>query len=138
MYAMVGTRPDLAQAVSIVSKYLESPKKIHCGLVKHLFKYLRSSNYSLYYIPQNGDVKLKAYGDAAYANQDGTKSTSGYLMKINNCPVSWNSQRQSLVALSTAESELIAAVSACKISDLVQATSQGSILRRRKRSISRK
>jgi hypothetical protein len=34
MYAMIGTRPDLAVAVSVVSKYLDKPTKTHCELVK--------------------------------------------------------------------------------------------------------
>ena len=29
MYAMLGTRPDLATAVSVVSKYLDKPKPTH-------------------------------------------------------------------------------------------------------------
>ena len=41
MYAMLGTRPDLATAVSVVSKYLDKPKPTHVKLVQHILKYLQ-------------------------------------------------------------------------------------------------
>ena len=43
MYAMLGTRPDLATAVSVVSKYLDKPKSTHVKLVQHILKYLRTN-----------------------------------------------------------------------------------------------
>ena len=46
MYAMLGTRPDLATAVSVVSKYLDKPKPTHVILVQHIMKYLQTNqNY---------------------------------------------------------------------------------------------
>ncbi len=35
MFAMVGTRPDISYAIGIVSKYSQSPKRIHCTVVRH-------------------------------------------------------------------------------------------------------
>ncbi len=43
MYAMTGTRLDIAFAISVVSKFLSRPKKIHCDMVRHIFKYLRGN-----------------------------------------------------------------------------------------------
>ena len=34
MYAMVCTRPDIAQAVSVVSKYMANPRKEHWNAIK--------------------------------------------------------------------------------------------------------
>jgi hypothetical protein len=34
MYAATGTRPDIAAAVGIVSRYLSNPKTIHCDMVR--------------------------------------------------------------------------------------------------------
>ena len=39
---------------------------------------------------------------------DERKSTTGYIIKVNDCVVSWVSKKQSTVALSTAEAEYIA------------------------------
>jgi len=50
MYAMLGTRPDLATAVSVVSKYLEKPKPSHIKLVQNILKYLLvNKNFQLQY-----------------------------------------------------------------------------------------
>jgi hypothetical protein len=43
MYAMVGTRPDIAAAVSVVSRYLEKPKKVHCEIAMRIWRYLKSN-----------------------------------------------------------------------------------------------
>ena len=44
-------------------------------------------------------------------NLDDRKSTSGYLFVINGGPVSWTSEKQSSVALFTAEAEYMALAS---------------------------
>src|SRR5205809_5275806 len=41
MYAMVCTRPDLAFAVSTVSRFMSDPGKQHWEAVKWIFRYLR-------------------------------------------------------------------------------------------------
>jgi hypothetical protein len=61
MYAMLGTRPDLAVAVSIVCKFLEKPKPTHIKLVQHILQYLRVNlNLNLSYQP-HGPIKLTCY-----------------------------------------------------------------------------
>lgn len=111
MYAMTGTRPDLAAAVSIVSRYLENPKKIHCDLVRHIYQYVKSNlDYKLLFKSESQVPVLTGYVDAAYGNREGFRSTSGYAFMLNNSLISWYSGRQSIVAQSTAESEYYAAV----------------------------
>jgi hypothetical protein len=78
MYAMLGTRPDLAFSMSIVSRHLSKPTKLHCKFVIQIFKYLRKNLYELTYT--KSDNILKAYVDASYGNQIDYKSTSGYLI----------------------------------------------------------
>ena len=41
MYAMVCTRPDIAHAVGVVSRFLENPGKEHWEAVKWILRYLR-------------------------------------------------------------------------------------------------
>lgn len=43
MYAMLGTRPDIAYAVSSVSRYAANPTKAHMAAVKRIFSYLRGT-----------------------------------------------------------------------------------------------
>lgn len=114
MYAMISTRPDLAFAISVVCKFLKSPKKIHCQIVKHIYQYVRGNlNYKLYY-RSGGDPTLIGFADAAYGNNFNFKSTTGYCFLLNGGIVSWFSKMQSVVARSAAEAEYIAADEAAK------------------------
>ena len=102
MYAMVGTRFDICYAVSVVSQFLQAPKKVHCDLVRHIYLYLRGSptlklNYS-----RDSELKLEGFVDASYANHFKYASTSGYIMTLGGSAISWNSKRQPTVALSAA------------------------------------
>ena len=112
MYAMLGTRPDLAAPVSVVSQFLEKPKDIHIELVKHILKYLAGNLDRKLVYKSSGDTVLSGYVDASYANETGHKSRTGYAFLLGGSLISWNSQKQSVVAQSAAESEYYAAVSA--------------------------
>jgi hypothetical protein len=51
MYAMVCTRPDLAHAVSVVSKYMADPGKQHWNAVKWIFRYLKgTTDYGITFV----------------------------------------------------------------------------------------
>ncbi|CAA0815215.1 Uncharacterized mitochondrial protein AtMg00810 [Striga hermonthica] len=76
MYAMVCTRPDIAHAVGIVSRYLSNPGKDHWEAVKWILRYLKgSANKSLSF--DKGNTVLEGYTDADMAGDlDSRKSTS--------------------------------------------------------------
>lgn len=113
MYAMISTRPDLAVAVSVVSKYLDNYTATHCELVSHIYRYIRANlNLKLHY-QTHGSVKLEAYTDASWANDINYKSRLGYGCLIGNSLVSWYSGYQKgAPAQSSAEAEYYAAVAA--------------------------
>ena len=65
MFAMLGTRFDIATAVSVVSRYLDKPKKIHCNMVRQIFWYLRETmDHQLIY-EVGSDLTLTGYVDAS-------------------------------------------------------------------------
>ena len=113
MYAMVGTRPDLAFPLQVVCQYMQAPKRVHCQLVRHIFKYCRFNSYALEYSSEN-DMILRGWSDASYANNQDFKSTGGSCFKLGGSLLSWSSNKQNIVALSTAESELIALTAAAQ------------------------
>jgi hypothetical protein len=43
MYAMLGTRPDLAFAVSVVSRFSANPDKSHMRAVERILRYLHDT-----------------------------------------------------------------------------------------------
>ena len=50
MYAMVCTRPNIAHAMGVLSRYISKLGKKHCTSVKRVVSYLRSTtNYGLCY-----------------------------------------------------------------------------------------
>ncbi|KAL5806884.1 hypothetical protein ACOSQ4_029617 [Xanthoceras sorbifolium] len=114
MYAMVCTRPDIAQAVGAVSRYMNNPGKIHWEAVKWILRYLRgTTNKTLCF--KGGDTTLTGYVDADLAgNVDIRKSTTGYVYTLGGTAVSWVSQLQKIVALSTTEAEYVAVTEASK------------------------
>ncbi len=87
--------------------------------VKHLLRYLKGSSElgRRYSKPKNSDPMdhpnvLWGVVDSDWAGYpDSQRSTSGYTLMLNGAAVSWKSKRQSVVALSTAEAEFIAASS---------------------------
>lgn len=61
------------------------------------------------YGSSGSNIQLTGYTDADYAGwSDTRRSRSGYVFTVNNAPVSWCSKKQSVVSLSTTESEYIA------------------------------
>lgn len=50
IYIMLGTRPDIAYAVSVVSRYGSNPTPLHHRVVKRVFQYLKGTkNLQLIY-----------------------------------------------------------------------------------------
>ena len=117
MYAMLGSRPDIAYSTSFLASFSENPKATHWTAAKRILRYLKSTaNEGLLY---NGNSKdrgeLICYVDSDFAGDiDSRRSTSGYVVMYNGAPIVWKSQKQPTVALSTTEAEFIAACYACR------------------------
>ena len=117
MYAMVCTRPDIAHAVGVLSRFMSNPGKEHWTTVKRVFRYLHgTSDYGLCYqgiLGLERMLDIHGFVDADWARDlDQRRSTSGYVFSLFGGAVSWMSKRQSVVALSTTEAEYIAATHA--------------------------
>ncbi|CAM8908670.1 unnamed protein product [Rhodiola kirilowii] len=116
MYCMLCTRPDLAFAISVLSRFMANPSENHWHAMKFLLKYLNNTkNLGLVYACNGQKSDLFGYVDSDYAsNRDNRKSTTGlFFTWFGNC-ISWKSQLQSVVALSSTEAEFIAATEAAK------------------------
>ena len=107
-FCMTCTRPDIAYAVSKLSRYLNAPTKSHLQAARHLLRCLKhTQDYCLRY-PQHGSDQVDIWVDADLGGcLDTRRSTSGRLIFYKGCLISWKSQRQSVPAKSTAEAEYI-------------------------------
>ena len=116
MYAMVCTRPDLAQAISAISKFLSNPGRSHWDAVKWIFRYLRgTTNYGLMFSRHQSVPSFVGYVDADYTRDlDDRRSTTGYMFTLSRGPICWKSMVQSLVALPTIDSEYMVVAKAAK------------------------
>jgi hypothetical protein len=110
---LVNIRPDIAYVVGYVSRFMEKPTKEHFGVVKRIIRYIaRTVNYGFQYGKEE-EWKLFGYSDSDLAGDvDTRKSTSGIIFFLGYSPVSWQSQKQKVVALSSYEVEYIAAATA--------------------------
>lgn len=115
MYAMVGTRPDLAYVVGVISRFMSRPIKEHWQAVKWALRYIKSSVDTRLSFKSKGDFVVRGYCDSDYGgDRDHAKSTTGMVFTAGGNPVSWRSSLQKVVALSTTEAEYIALSEAVK------------------------
>ena len=119
LYFSVTTRPDIAQAVGVLSRYMSAPTTEHWRLAKGVLRYLASTtDHGLVFGRQTDNglrTGLKGFCDSDYAGDiDSRRSTTGYVFTYNGTAISWNSKRQPTVAASTTEAEYMAAAAAAK------------------------
>jgi len=123
MYLMIGTRPDIAAAVSIISQFASNPTILHHQAAKRIIRYIKGTiNLKLNYEEKlnYGDVRerepmLIGYSDANWGNDVNTRrSTTGYIFYLSGGAISWSSKRQATVALSSTEAEYMALTQATK------------------------
>ncbi|GJV81569.1 retrotransposon protein, putative, ty1-copia subclass [Tanacetum coccineum] len=117
MYAVRCTRPDVAFAQNITSRFQQNPGDLHWTTVKNILKYLRNTKDM--FLVYGGDLKrelrVSCYTDAGYlTDADDLKSQTGYVFVLNGGAVDWKSAKQSIFATSSAEAEYIAAFDASK------------------------
>ncbi|KAK6120548.1 hypothetical protein DH2020_045714 [Rehmannia glutinosa] len=111
---LTASRSDILHVVCLCARFQSNPKESHMSVVKRIFRYLKGTiQYGLFY-PKNENFSLKGYSDSDYAgNIDDRKSTSGSCQFLGDCLVSWFSNKQNCVSLSTAEAEYISAAFCC-------------------------
>ena len=114
------TRCDIAYAVSRASQQLSKCAKTCWGQCKKIFKYLFKHNDLGLWMPKfenpADDVPpFESFSDASFA-PTGNASQSGIILMWAGVPILWKSSRQTMIAQSTAESELIALASSLNIS----------------------
>lgn len=111
MFLALVSRPDIAYAVNVVSRFMNNYNQVHWNAVKRIIRYLKGTiNFAIEFKASANRNKLFGYSDADFAMDVCTRrSTSGYIFILAGGPISWLSQRQRAVALSTTKAEYVAA-----------------------------
>lgn len=112
LYASTKTRPDISYAVGVCAGSCHNPSNESVGDVKRTLRYLKGTkDYGIKYQKGGNVDKLDVYTDSDLGEE---RSTTGYICILNGGPVAWASKKQNSVALSSAESEFVAATEAVK------------------------
>ncbi|GJV40689.1 hypothetical protein Tco_1419129 [Tanacetum coccineum] len=86
MYAVRGTRPDVAFAQNITSRFQQNPGEPYWTAVKTIFKYLRNTKdmFLVYGGNPKAELRVDCYYDAGFeTDRDDTKSQTGYVFVLN-------------------------------------------------------
>jgi tellurite resistance protein len=104
------TRPDIAFAVNVLARHTSNPCMRHWRGAQRIMKYLKGTvDYGIFYKKNNPGATLMGYADAGYKSDKKTaRSQGGYVFTHGDAAISWKSKKQTVVATSTAHSELIA------------------------------
>ena len=90
---------------------MNNPGEAHWIACKRILRYLKGTqDTGLIFRGNNSkEFTIEAYSDADWAGDTtDRKSTTGFVIMINDSVVSWLSKKQSTIALSTAEAEYMA------------------------------
>ena len=108
------TRPDISHAVHQAARFSANPKQEHGKAVEWLCRYLAGTrDKGIIYHPK--DKSFDVYVDADFAGNwdrdeaaddaDTARSRSAFVIMYAGCPILWGSKLQTLIALSSTESE---------------------------------
>jgi len=112
---LLHTRPDLSYSVGILSRYLQEPRESHGAALKQILRYLQGTTSHGLYFKKGENAALIGYSDSSHnVDLDDGKSTGGHIFYLNDCPITWCSQKQQVVTLSSCEAEFMAATEAAK------------------------
>jgi hypothetical protein len=109
LFLAVRTRPDIAVAVSILSKHVQCPRPCHWEGVKRVLRYLKGTmSMGLTYNGEDPSPALTIYCDADWATDpEDRHSRSGVVCFLGKNLVSWSSRKQSTPSVSSCEAEYV-------------------------------
>ncbi|GJV07573.1 ribonuclease H-like domain, reverse transcriptase, RNA-dependent DNA polymerase [Tanacetum coccineum] len=110
---LLHTRPDLSYSVGLLSRFMQEPREQHMKAIRQVLRYVKGTKDHGITYKHNGGNKIHGYSDSSYGvNTQEGKGTTGIIFYYGESPISWSTQKQATVALSSCESEFIAATAA--------------------------
>ena len=81
MYAMVGTRPDIAFAVGYLGRFSSNPTEFNLNMANKCVRYLIGTQNSKISFQKNitSNLKLEIFVDTDWSGGEDRKSTTGFV-----------------------------------------------------------
>jgi hypothetical protein len=109
MYTNVCVRPDIAFSVNYLARFTVHPSAEVCRAVDRVFAYLNGTPDYGITITKGSDLELVVYSDADLAGGlNDMKSVSGVVVYLGGNLICWYSSKQSTIAQSSCEAEILA------------------------------
>ncbi|GKE00823.1 hypothetical protein Tco_1388806, partial [Tanacetum coccineum] len=109
---LTSSRPDIMFAVCAYARYQVNLKVLHLHAVKKIFRYLKGQPKLGLWYPKDSPFYLVAYTDSDYARASlDRKSTIRGCQFLRSRVISWQCNKQTVVANSIIEAEYVAASS---------------------------
>jgi hypothetical protein len=90
---MLGTRPDIAYAVLVISRFSANPTKTYISAVKRVFRYLKDTLFIGLVFREELQL-LSGYINSDWAGDpDIYRFTSGYVFNLSSAAISWSTKR---------------------------------------------
>ena len=112
------TRPDIQFAVHQCAKFAHQPRECHANAMRKICRYLkgtRKRGLRFHRKLVDKQLSVNCFVDASFApvwnqweEKENARSQTGYVIRVDDVPVTWCSRKQELTALSSTEAELIA------------------------------
>jgi hypothetical protein len=113
LYLAIMTRPDIANIVRYLSRFVGCFHELHVSIVQRVLGYLNAyPNFGIRYQCNGG--KLVGYADASYGDDYFSgKSTTAHIVTYANGPIAWKSELSKFVVTSSTHAETAAISAAC-------------------------
>src|SRR5258708_31693121 len=109
LYLMLGTRPDIAFAITKLAQFAAHPSEEHFSKVLYICCYLRgTSSYHLTYDRMSGQGLIACTNSDWALDPQKQQSQTRYFIRLAGGAISWMSRVQKTIALSSTEAEYMA------------------------------
>lgn len=108
------TRPDISYQVGQLARFMSKPCTTHLQLAKRLLRYLNGTRRMGILYQGSSNEGYDIYADATWATENDRISFQGWVVILMLGAVAWAAQRQHSTALSSMDSEIMAANEAAK------------------------
>nr|GEV42505.1 ribonuclease H-like domain, reverse transcriptase, RNA-dependent DNA polymerase [Tanacetum cinerariifolium] len=107
---LLHTRPDLSYSVGLLSRFMQEPREQHMKAIRQVLRYVKVTKDYGITDKHNGGNKIHGFSESSYGvNTQERKGTTDIIFHYGESPISWSTQKQATVALSSCESKFITA-----------------------------